>query len=668
MEDFMKTEEIINKFDVETNTINTIRIISAEAIQKANSGHPGLPMGAAPMAYTLWSKQMKHNPKNPNWFDRDRFILSAGHGSMLLYSLLHLFDYGLTMEDIKEFRQLGSKTPGHPEFGHTVGVEMTTGPLGQGISSAVGMALSEAYLAEKFNKTEFKVIDHYTFSLCGDGCLMEGISAEAASLAGTLRLGKLIVLYDSNSISIEGSTDIAFRENVSKRYEAYGWQVIEITDGNDILAIEEAIIKAKEEKNKPTLIKVTTTIGYGCIAKQGTSGAHGEPLGKANLEETKKFLNYIEEEFCVPEEVQDNMRSIVAKLSYEEHLWNKTFKEYSKQFPELSFELMKWIDNDYAKDILNIEDYWNYEGAKATRISSQEVLNKIAGVMPNLIGGSADLSPSTKTIMDGRGHFTAEDHSGSNLHFGVREHAMTAIANGIALHGALKPYVAGFFVFCDYMKPAMRMAAIMNLPVTYIMTHDSIGVGEDGPTHQPIEHLITLRSIPNFNVIRPADYKETAAAWHIAQTSKTTPTALILSRQNLMQYDNSGEGLYKGAYIVKEASSAPKLILVGTGSEVELIYKAATSLEEKGIPTRVVSMPSWKLFEDQDLAYKKEILPSSIKKMSVEAGSTHGWHRYVDKAVGIDTFGASGPAEKVYEYVGLTVENIIKEAEELMNL
>ncbi|PKM96333.1 MAG: transketolase [Firmicutes bacterium HGW-Firmicutes-1] len=664
----MKTEEIINKFDVETNTINTIRIISAEAIQKANSGHPGLPMGAAPMAYTLWSKQMKHNPKNPNWFDRDRFILSAGHGSMLLYSLLHLFDYGLTMEDIKEFRQLGSKTPGHPEFGHTVGVEMTTGPLGQGISSAVGMALSEAYLAEKFNKTEFKVIDHYTFSLCGDGCLMEGISAEAASLAGTLRLGKLIVLYDSNSISIEGSTDIAFRENVSKRYEAYGWQVIEITDGNDILAIEEAIIKAKEEKNKPTLIKVTTTIGYGCIAKQGTSGAHGEPLGKANLEETKKFLNYIEEEFCVPEEVQDNMRSIVAKLSYEEHLWNKTFKEYSKQFPELSFELMKWIDNDYAKDILNIEDYWNYEGAKATRISSQEVLNKIAGVMPNLIGGSADLSPSTKTIMDGRGHFTAEDHSGSNLHFGVREHAMTAIANGIALHGALKPYVAGFFVFCDYMKPAMRMAAIMNLPVTYIMTHDSIGVGEDGPTHQPIEHLITLRSIPNFNVIRPADYKETAAAWHIAQTSKTTPTALILSRQNLMQYDNSGEGLYKGAYIVKEASSAPKLILVGTGSEVELIYKAATSLEEKGIPTRVVSMPSWKLFEDQDLAYKKEILPSSIKKMSVEAGSTHGWHRYVDKAVGIDTFGASGPAEKVYEYVGLTVENIIKEAEELMNL
>ncbi|PKM51650.1 MAG: transketolase [Firmicutes bacterium HGW-Firmicutes-7] len=664
----MKNEEIINKLKVESNTINAIRIISAEAIQKANSGHPGLPMGAAPMVYTLWSKQMKHNPKNPNWFDRDRFVLSAGHGSMLLYSLLHLFDYGLTMEDIKAFRQLGSKTPGHPEFGHTIGVEMTTGPLGQGISSAVGMALSEAYLAEKFNKETFRVIDHYTYSLCGDGCLMEGISGEAASLAGTLRLGKLIVLYDSNSISIEGSTDIAFRENVSKRYEAYGWQVIKVADGNDTVAIEEAIIKAKEEKNKPTLIKVTTTIGYGCIAKQGTAGAHGEPLGKANLEETKKFLNWTEEEFCVPEEVKENMKVLVSKLTDEENRWNHSFKAYSKQFPELAFELMKWINDEYANNILDIEDYWNYEGAKATRVSSQEVLNKIARCLPNLIGGSADLSPSTKTIMDGRGHFTAEDHSGSNLHFGVREHAMTAIANGISLHGGLKPYVAGFFVFCDYMKPAMRMAAIMNLPVTYIMTHDSIGVGEDGPTHQPIEHLITLRSIPNFNVIRPADYKETAAAWYIAQTSKKTPTALILSRQNLMQYEGSGEGLYKGAYILKEASSKPKLILVATGSEVELIYKVAESLEEKGISTRVVSMPSWKLFEDQDVAYKNEIFPSSIKKMSVEAGSTHGWHRYVDKAIGIDSFGASGPAEKVYEYMGLTVEMIMKEAEALLTI
>lgn len=650
--------------------INTIRVLSAEAIQKANSGHPGLPMGAAPMAYTLWAKQMKHNPKNPQWFNRDRFVLSSGHGSMLLYSLLHLFDYGTTMEDLKNFRQLNSKTPGHPEFGHTVGIEVTTGPLGQGIANAAGMALAESYMAKKFNKDGFNVVDHYTFSICGDGCLMEGISGEAASLAGTLGLGKLILFYDSNSISIEGNTDIAFREDVAKRFDAYGWQVIEVADGNDVVALEAAIMAAKAETKKPTMIKVTTLIGYGCPSKQGKASAHGEPLGADNIAATKEFLGYTAEPFTVADDVKKHMKAVIEYLGEGEADWNNLFASYAKAYPELAEEFNKWINNDYVADIAKSAGYWNYEGKKATRISSQEVLDKLAEVVPNLIGGSADLAPSTKSLMNKRGHFTTEDHSGSNLHFGVREHAMAAMANGMKLHGGLMPYVAGFFVFSDYMKPSMRLAALMGLPVTYIMTHDSIGVGEDGPTHQPIEHLLMLRSIPNFNVIRPADAKETAAAWVMALNSKSSPTALVLSRQNLTQYENSGEGLYKGAYILKEASKAtPDLVLVASGSEVELIYNAAAVLEEKGVATRVVSMPSWFLFEAQEGAYKASVLPKNIKTLAVEAGTTLGWHKYVGSegdVLGIDTFGASAPAELVYEMMGLTVDNVVAKAQALL--
>ena len=649
--------------NTEQMSVNALRILTAEAIQKANSGHPGLPLGAAPMAYTLWAKQMKHSPRNPKWINRDRFVLSAGHGSMLLYSLLYLFEYGLTIDDLKNFRQLNSRTPGHPEFGHTVGVEMTTGPLGQGMSTAVGMAMAEAYLAQHFNKEDMKLIDHYTYTITGDGCQMEGITSEAASLAGTLGLGKLIVLYDSNNISIEGDTDIAFRENVSKRYEAYDWQVIEVEDGNDMAAIEKALVEAKADKHRPSLIRIKTQIGYGCPKKQGKASAHGEPLGEENLQETKANLGWTAEPFGVMPEVTEHMQSVISNLHKQEDEWNTLFEAYHKAYPEDYAALNKWLSNSYVEDVLESEGFFSYEGAKASRISSSEVINKLAKIMPNLIGGSADLAPSTKTLMSGRGDFTAENHKGSNLHFGVREHAMTAIANGMALHGGLVPYVAGFFVFSDYMKPAMRLAAIMGLPVIYVMTHDSIGVGEDGPTHQPIEQLAMLRSIPNFNVIRPADYKETAAAWYAAVSSQSTPTALILSRQNLMQFEKTGEGLLKGAYVIKEAARTPDLILTATGSELGLVYEAAEVLEAKGYSIRVVSMPSWELFDMQPDAYKQEIFLKGVKVMAVEAGSTMGWHKYADKVMGIDRFGASGPAEEVYTYLGLTTENVLREAE-----
>ncbi len=656
--------------NIDQLTINTIRVLSAQAVQKANSGHPGMPMGTAPMAYALWAIHMNHSPKNPKWSNRDRFVLSAGHGSMLLYSLLHLFQYGLTMDDIKQFRQIGSKTPGHPEYRHTAGVEMTTGPLGQGFSSSVGMAIAESYLATKFNKGNFPIVDHYTFSICGDGCLMEGISSEAASLAGTLQLGKLILFYDSNSISIEGSTDIAFRESVPQRFVAYGWQVIEVDDGNDLEAIDRAILSAKSETKKPTLIKVKTIIGYGSPEKQGKASVHGEPLGEANLASAKTFLGWTQDPFVVPPEVTLHMDSVTKTLSVKENSWNILFEKYTKEYPVLSSEFSRWMSNDFSKDVLSSEDYWAYEGNKASRISSNEVLNKLSKVVPNLIGGSADLAPSTKTIMTDRRNFTAEDHSGSNLHFGVREHAMGAIVNGIALHGGLIPYASTFLVFSDYMKPALRLAALMQLPVIYVFTHDSIGVGEDGPTHQPIEHLLMMRSIPNFNVIRPADARETAAAWYVALTSKNSPTALILSRQNLKQYESSGEGLFKGAYILKEASnSLADLILIATGSEVELIYDAAALLEQKGIATRVVSMPSWKLYDEQSYEYKNSILPRNIRKLAVEAGTTIGWHKYVGDdgfVMGIDGFGASGPGEQVYALLGLTIDNVVLNAQKLL--
>jgi len=656
----------------ENLTINTIRILSAEAVQKANSGHPGLPMGAAPMAYTLWAKHLKHNPSNPDWDDRDRFILSAGHGSMLLYSLLHLFGYGLTLDDLKNFRQLGSLTPGHPEYGHTKGVEITTGPLGQGIANAVGMAISEAYLASKFNRPGYPVVDHYTYALSGDGCMMEGIASEAASLAGTLGLGKLIVLYDSNNITIEGCTEIAFREDVSKRFEAYGWHTLHVEDGTNIADIDAAIKAAKAETGKPSLIVIKTQIGYGCPAKQGKASAHGEPLGADNIKAAKENLGWnYDEEFHIPEEVIAHIEKIRENGAKQEKAWDEMLNAYRKEYPELSAEWEDWKTKDYTSGLLENKDFWSFDAkANATRSSSGDVLNRLAAIVPNLIGGSADLAPSNKSYMKGRGDFSAEDRSGSNLHFGVREHAMAAIANGMAAHGRMRPYVSTFFVFSDYMKPSMRLSALMKLPVTYVLTHDSIGVGEDGPTHEPIEQLASLRSIPGFVVFRPCDSKETAAGWYAAMSRKHSPVALVLTRQNLPQYDMTGADALKGAYVILDSGKKPELLLMASGSEVQLVYEAGKQLLEKGVAVRVVSMPSWELFEEQDAAYRESVLPSDVtKRLAVEAASSFGWHKYVGlngEIISIDQFGESGPANLLFKKYGFTVENVLDKAEKLL--
>lgn len=652
--------------------INAIRILSADAIEKSQSGHPGLPLGAAPMAFTLWSK-MKHNGKNPSWDNRDRFILSAGHGSMLEYSLLHLFGYGITMDDIKNFRQVGSLTPGHPEYGHTKGVEITTGPLGQGICNSVGMAIAEAYLSEKFNRPNYNIVDHYSYAIVGDGCLMEGVSGEASSLAGTLGLGKLIVLYDSNNISIEGNTDIAFREDVAKRYEAYGWQVIKVDDGNDTDKISEAIENAKLETSKPSMIIVKNQIGFGCPAKQGKVSAHGEPLGAENVKALKENLNWqLEPAFYVPDEVYSNMEKYISKGIEEEEKWNKLFEEYKKEYPDLAEEYIKWFSGEVDKEALDSDEFWNFEyKPMATRNSSGTIINKLTKIIPNLIGGSADLAPSNKTYMNGRGDFSAENRAGSNMHFGVREYAMAAIANGMYAHGGLKVFCATFFVFSDYMKGAMRLSSLMKLPVTYVLTHDSIGVGEDGPTHQPIEQLAALRSMPNMTVFRPADSKETAAGWYYALTNGTTPTSLVLTRQNLPSYKESGKEALKGAYIIKDSKKEiPDILLMASGSEVELVYKAADELLDKGIDARVISIPSFELFDEQDEEYKEKIMPNSVRKrLAVEALSSFGWHKYIGldgDIISLDTFGASGRADKLFEQYGFTVENVVNKAIELM--
>lgn len=660
----------MNKTDL--LTINTIRLLSAEAVQKANSGHPGLPMGAAPMAYTLWAKNLKHNPANPDWDDRDRFILSAGHGSMLIYSLLHVFGYGLTIDDLKNFRQLDSLTPGHPEYGHTKGVEITTGPLGQGLANGVGMAMAEAYLAKKFNRPGYQVADHYTYVLSGDGCMMEGITSEAASLAGTLGLGKLIVLYDSNNITIEGSTDIAFREDVAKRFEAYGWQTLRVDDGTDVAAIDKAIKDAKAETGKPTLIVVKTQIGHGCPAKQGKPAAHGEPLGADHIKATKENLCWdFENEFHVPEEVAEYMKQILAGGEKQEKDWDSMLKAYKSEFPQLASEWDDWKGKDYTSGLLNDSSYWSVDSkANATRSSSSDILNKMAGIIPNLIGGSADLAPSNKSYMKGRGDFSAEDYSGSNLHFGVREHAMAAIANGMAAHGRLLPYVSTFFVFSDYMKPSMRLSALMKLPVIYVLTHDSIGVGEDGPTHQPIEQLASLRSIPNFVVFRPCDTKETAAGWYAAATRKESPIALVLTRQNLPQLEMTGANALKGAYTILDSGKVPEIILMASGSEVQLVYEAGKQLIERGTAVRVVSMPSWELFEEQSAQYKESVLPSGVaKRLAVEAATSFGWHRYVGlqgDIISLDHFGESAPAELLFKKYGFTVDNVMEKALKLL--
>jgi len=656
--------------NIDQLTINTLRVLSAEAVEKANSGHPGLPLGAAPMAYTLWGKVMNHDPKDPKWINRDRFILSAGHGSALLYSLLHLFDYGLTMEDLKNFRQLGSKTPGHPEYGDTIGIEVTTGPLGQGISNAVGMAMAEAHLAAKFNTEGYEIIDHYTYVIAGDGDMMEGVGYEATSLAGTLGLGKLIVLYDSNSITIEGGTDLAFRENVIKRFEAQGWETFEVEDGNDIEDIYEKIQLAKKNLSQPSLIKITTEIGYGSPSKQGKSSAHGAPLGGEDLKGMKEFFNWEEEEFTVPQEVKAHTAKLVSEGQKKHEDWKKKYEEYKQKYPDLAKEFESWLNLELPLEYIESKEFWEFEKDLSTREASGILINRLAEKIPNLIGGSADLAPSNKTLMNNREDFSAENYKGSNIRFGVREHGMAAVLNGLSLHGGLRPYGGTFFVFSDYMKPSMRLSALMKLPVTYILTHDSIGVGEDGPTHQPIEHLAMLRSVPNFVIFRPADARETAAGWYTALTREDGPTGLALTRQTLPLLEGTGKEALKGGYIVKKEKDNLDMILMGTGSELQLVYEASKILEDKGIGVRVVSMPSWELFEKQSPEYKESVLPSSInKRLAVEAGSALGWHRYVGMngtIISMESFGASGPANELFEKFGFTVDSVVEKALELV--
>ncbi len=658
---------------IDAMSVNAIRVLSADAIQKANSGHPGLPLGAAPTAYELWAHHMKHNGKNPKWANRDRFVLSGGHGSMLLYSLLHLFGYGLTMDDLKNFRQDGSLTPGHPEYGHTVGVEATTGPLGAGMGMAVGMAMAEAHLAAMFNKPGYPVVDHYTFALGGDGCMMEGISSEAFSLAGTLGLSKLIVLYDSNSITIEGSTDLAFTENVQKRMEAFGFQTLTVEDGNDLAAIGVAIEEAKADKKRPSFITIKTQIGYGCPAKQGKASAHGEPLGEDNVAALRETLGWpTKDPFAVPDEVYANYAKLSEAGEKAEKEWNALFAEYQEKFPEMK---KLWQECHEAVDknsLLNDEAYWAYEDkAQATRSLSGKYINRLKDKLPQFFGGSADLGPSNKTVMDGAGDFSKENYAGRNIHFGVRELAMAAIANGLALHGGLRPYVATFFVFSDYTKPMLRLASLMKLPVTYVFTHDSIGVGEDGPTHEPIEQLAMLRAQPNVNVFRPADATETAAGWLLAVTSKETPTALALSRQNLPQLPGSGKDALKGAYIVSPSGKeTPDAILIASGSEVSLAIDTQALLKAEGVDVRVVSMPCMELFEAQDAAYREKILPKKIRaRVAVEALSSFGWERYVGldgKTVAMESFGASAPGGTLFKNFGFTKEHVAETVKEVL--
>ncbi len=656
---------------IDTMSINAIRVLSADAIQKANSGHPGLPLGAAPAAYELWANHMNHNPANPNWTNRDRFILSGGHGSMLLYSLLHLFGYGLTKEDIMNFRQFGSLTAGHPEYGHTVGVEATTGPLGAGMGMAVGMAMAEKHLAAVFNKDNYPVVDHYTYVLGGDGCLMEGISSEAFSLAGTLGLGKLIVLYDSNRISIEGSTDLAFTENVEERMRAFGFQTITVEDGTNIDAIGMAIAAAKAETERPSFITIKTEIGYGCPAKQGKASAHGEPLGVDNVKAMRETLGWpYEEAFYVPEDVYENYAQKAAEKAEVEAAWNVMFAAYCEEHPEMEALWEQYHSEVDAEALLANEDLWmKQEKADATRSLSGKMINLLKDMFPNMVGGSADLGPSNKTVMNGAGEFSVTNPEGRNIHFGVRELAMAAIGNGLMLHGGLKAYVATFFVFSDYVKPMARLSALMNLPLTYVFTHDSIGVGEDGPTHEPIEQLAMLRAMPNMNVFRPCDATETSAAWLSAVTSKKTPTALVLTRQNLTPIAGSSREALKGGYVIDDCEGTPEVILLASGSEVELAVNAKAELAKEGMNVRVVSMPCMELFEAQSAEYKESVLPKAIRKrVAIEALSDFGWGKYVglDGAyVTMTGFGASAPAAKLFEHFGFTVENVVNTVKSL---
>jgi transketolase len=657
--------------------INTIRMLSADGVEKARSGHPGMPMGAAAMAYVLWTRFLRHNPLNPAWPNRDRFVLSAGHGSMLLYSLLHLSGYDLPLEEIKNFRQWNSNTPGHPEHGLTAGVETTTGPLGQGFANGVGMAIAERYLAAHFNRPGHEIVNHFTYGIVSDGDLMEGLTHEAASLAGHLGLGNLIYFYDDNQISIEGKTELAFTENRNGRFVAYGWHVQRVTDGNNLKALEQAISEAQNETARPSLIAVQTNIGFGSPNRQDTAKAHGEPLGEEELRLTKKNLGWpLEPNFLIPDEALSHFRKAVEKGKAFEEQWQTLVQSYKQVHTELADEWERWINGEMPEGWQKeIPDFPADPKGMATRVSSGIVLNAIASKVRNLVGGSADLAPSNKTLLDGEADYQAQNYKGRNIRFGVREHAMGSILNGMALHGGLIPYGGTFLVFSDYMRPAIRLAALSELRVIYVFTHDSIGLGEDGPTHQPIEHLAALRAIPNLTVIRPADANETAQTWQAALSNLNGPVALALTRQSIPTLNREkfgpAEGLHQGAYILSEPESGkPDVILMASGSEVEIVLAAAEKLKEKKLAVRVVSIPSWELFEKQSGDYRRQVLPADIKaKIAVEAGSTQGWERYVGEMgeiIGIDHFGASAPFEILYEQFGITADHVVEKAMELV--
>jgi transketolase len=648
-------------------SIDTIRTLSIDAIDKANSGHPGLPMGSAPMAYTLWAKKMKHNPADPNWFDRDRFVLSAGHGSMLLYSLLHVFNYGLPLDELKKFRQWGSLTPGHPEYGHTVGIEATTGPLGQGIAMAVGMAMAEAHLAATYNRDGYSVINHHTYALCGDGDLMEGVSSEAASLAGRLKLGKLVLLYDSNSISLDGKLSMSFSENVRQRFDAYGWQTLLVDDGNDVDTIQAALDQASADNDRPTLIEVRTKIGFGAPHVAGTNKVHGNPLGAEETAATKKAYGWDHEPFYVPEEVQVHFQKLNESEAAVEADWKKQLDAYAIAYPELAAQLEAAIKGELAPNYADALPAYASGTQKATRQTSGEVINALAKTVPNLFGGAADLASSTKTAIKDGGEFLPESYGGRNIWFGVREFAMSAAVNGLALHGGVIPFGSTFFTFSDYAKPAIRLAALMGIPSIFVFTHDSIAVGEDGPTHEPVEQLAGLRAIPNLNVLRPADGNEVREAWKLAVESHNRPTVLVLTRQNVTtldgEVDDATEGVRRGGYVVSEAKGGePESILIATGSEVGLAYQAQQLLEQEQIHVRVVSLPSWELFREQPEAYKEVVLPSNVTaRVGIEMAASQGWHEFVGSGgalVTIDRFGTSAPASIVTKEYGFSPEHV----------
>ncbi|MCM3548721.1 transketolase [Niallia circulans] len=651
----------LTKENISELSVTTVRTLSIDSVEYAKHGHLGMPLGAAPMAYTLYRNVLKHNPKNPKWYDRDRFVLSSGHGSILQYTLLHLTGYDVSLSDLKNFRKLGSKTPGHPEVGYTPGVEATTGPLGQGLPMVVGMAIAERHLAAKYNKDDLNIVDHYTYTICGDGDLMEGVGQEAMSLAGHLGLGKLIVLYDSNDICSDGSVTDSNTENVQEKYKAMGWQTILVEDGNNLEKIQQAIELGKKETNKPTLIEVKTVIGYGSPNLSGTAHIHSNPVGEEEAQLIKQQYGWhFKEPFHIPDEVKEDFSQVISNGVDSENKWNELFEQFQQKYPGLATEFIRSMENEIEISELSTEFT---EEKVATRSASGTVLNEVASKVPSIIGGSADLASSNKTTLRNNDFMTKEDYRGSNIHFGVREFGMAAIINGIALHGGIKGYCGTFLVFSDYMRSAIRMSAIMKVPVTYVFTHDSIMLGPDGPTHQPIEHLISLRAMPNLNVIRPADANETKAAWLIAANSKKTPTAIILGRHDVPVLDNASlEGVQKGAYLISEGTEEATGIIIATGSEVELAIKAQKILESKNIFVNVVSMPSWELFNQQSQDYKNSVLPSNLdNKLAVEMGSDIGWRDYIGPkgdTITIHTFGDSGNGQELAEKLGFTPENI----------